>query len=107
MLQGHRTVTPRIARMLCELERPDTGQNRAADVAKPATDRGGHHRNRTARLGFIAAAALIAAAFVAVIAWPPRAVEVAEGAVTTTGASTDVDHVPLQVTATPRSSTAP
>jgi hypothetical protein len=26
----HRTVTPRIARMLCELERPDTGQSEKA-----------------------------------------------------------------------------
>jgi ferric-dicitrate binding protein FerR (iron transport regulator) len=62
MFQRHRTVTPRIARMLHELEGRDTAQNRAADAAKPATDRGSNARKRTPRKGFIAAVTLIAAA---------------------------------------------
>ena len=84
MVQHHRNVTPRIARMLVELEGPDTGQNRAANVAKPAANRVGHPCKHTARRGFIAAAAFIASVFAAVIVWQMRAVEVAEGAVAKT-----------------------
>jgi hypothetical protein len=38
---------------------------------------------------------------VAKFSWQARAVEMTEGVVTTSGASTDVDHVPLQAIATP------
>jgi ferric-dicitrate binding protein FerR (iron transport regulator) len=94
MFQRHRTATSRIVRMLRELEGADTAQDRSADPAKPASDR---PRKRTAQQWFKATAVLIAAGSVAVIAWQARAVEMTEGAT----ASTDVDHAPLQVIATP------
>ena len=101
MFQRHLTATPRVARMIRELEGADTAQIRAGDVAKPATDRGRHPLRHTAHHWFKAAAVLIAAGFVAVVAWQVRAVEMTEGALTATGAGTDVAHVPLQVIVTP------
>jgi len=48
MSQLDRVVTPRLARMLRELEGTDTAHSHATDVAKPATDPGAHPRKRTA-----------------------------------------------------------
>ena len=76
MSQCHRNETPRIARMLRDLRGAKTAQN-GTDVAKPATDRGGHPRKLTAKRWFKVAAFVIAAVFVAVVAWQ---------------ASTDVEH---------------
>jgi ferric-dicitrate binding protein FerR (iron transport regulator) len=89
MFQRHRTATSRIARMLRELQGADTEQDRPADVGKPATDRGGHRRRRTAQQWYRAAAVLIAAGFVAVIAWQARVAEMTEAAVTPARATTD------------------
>ena len=88
-------LTPRIARMLRELEGSDTDQDRAANITEPITDRGGHVRKGTAWQGMLATAAVIAAALVAVVAGQPRAVEVTEQAVTATNAKGgDADQVP-------------
>ena len=99
-VERHRTTTPRIARMLRELEDTDTARDCAADVGKPATNRGAHPQKRTPPQWFRAAAVFIAAGLVAVIAWQARAVEITERAITTTGDSADVDHVPSPATAT-------
>lgn len=57
MSQPYRIATPRVARMLRELEGTDTAQGHSADVAKPATDRGAHPRKRTAQQRFKAVVA--------------------------------------------------
>jgi hypothetical protein len=75
MFQRHRNVTPRIARMLRELEPADVAQDRPADVAEPAIDPRDHPAKRMAFQWFRVAAALIAAGFLAVVAWQARAVE--------------------------------
>ena len=92
MFQRHRTGTSRIARMLRELQGVDTEQDRPADVGKPATDRGCHPRKRTAQPWYWAATVLIAAGFVAVIAWQARVTEMTEAAVTPARATTKVDR---------------
>ena len=68
-----RTNTPRIARMLRELQDSDRTQHRSVDIGKPGIDCGGHPRQETAQKGFILAAALIAVV-VALIAWQMRSV---------------------------------
>lgn len=57
MSQRHRIVTPRVARMLRELEGTHAAPNHASVVAKPATDRGAHRRKRAALQWFKAAVA--------------------------------------------------
>jgi hypothetical protein len=52
MLQHHRTVTPRIARMLRELEGTDVAQNDAADATNPAIERRANPRNDAFQHGF-------------------------------------------------------
>ena len=59
MFQRHRIVTPRVARMLRELEGTDTARNLAADVAKPATYGGADARKRTAQQWLKAAAGFV------------------------------------------------
>jgi ferric-dicitrate binding protein FerR (iron transport regulator) len=73
LFQRHENVTPRIARMLRELEDPDTASNRSADAVKPATDRGRNSHKPIARKRVIAMMVFIAAALVATFAWQARA----------------------------------
>jgi len=60
MSQHHRIFTPRIARMMRELEGIETARKDAANVAKSVTDRGADLRKRTAELWFKASAAGVA-----------------------------------------------
>ena len=68
-----RTDTPRIERMLRELQDSDSAQNRSVDIGKPGIDCSGHSRKQTAQKGFILAAALFAVVF-ALIAWQMRSI---------------------------------
>ena len=84
-----RTDTPRIARMLRELQDSDGAQNRSVDIGKPAIDCSGHSPKQTAQKGFIVAAALIAVVFVVLIAWQMRSIKMAGAVVTTAAAKTN------------------
>ena len=85
-----RTDTPRITRMLRELQDSDGAQNRSVDIGKPAIDCSGHSPKQTAQKGFILAAALIAVVFVVLIAWQMRSIKLAGAVVTTAAAKADV-----------------
>ena len=86
----HRNNTPRITRMLRELEDPDSAQSRPVDIGKPAIDCSGHSTRQTAQKGFTLAAALIAVVLVALIAWQMRSIKMARAATTTAAAKTNV-----------------
>jgi len=57
MSQHHRSFTPRIARMMRELDGTETAPKDAVELAKSVTDRGADLRKRTAELWFKASAA--------------------------------------------------
>ena len=78
--------TPRITRMLRELEDSDSAQDRAVKLGKPAIDCSGHSPKQTAQRGVILAAALIAVALAVLIAWQMRSIKMAEVPVTTAAA---------------------
>lgn len=59
MSQHHQIVTPRIARMLRELEGAAAAPDPPADVAKSVIDRGAEMRKRTAAQWFQARAAAV------------------------------------------------
>src|SRR4029078_5922872 len=73
LFQRHENVKPRIARMLRELEDPDTASNRSADAIKPTTYCGRNSHKPIARKRFIAMMVFIAAALVATFASQARA----------------------------------
>ena len=99
-----RTDTPRITRMLRELEDSNSAQDRAVDLGKSAIDRSGHSPRQTAQKGFIVAAALVAVVLVALIAWQMRSIKMARAAITTAATKTNVGSaqrlLPCALTAT-------